>query len=369
MSADEDPVRARYLAGWAAILAEVSRTGRRLDRDEIRGRRELGERAAREGIGLRELVRGHLAATRAAFRDLPGVAAAPGARQVRSAAESVLAAAEQAVDALAEGYGRAQLLAVRRDEAARREFIDDLLHGRGDPGDLSARALRFGLHLAHSHSVAVACGPQPYDDTHAVTRRAADMLEGRFGGQLILLATKDGRLVCIAPGSRPEIGEYFATTARASDGTPEQWRVALGRPRSGPGGIVESYEEARAALELAARMRLSTPVLRAAELLVFPVLTRDRQAMADLVRSVLGPLAGARGGAAPLVDTLDAYFDAGCVAAEAARRMSLSVRALTYRLARIHRLTGADPADPLQRYTLQTAVIGARLLGWPEQEI
>ena len=37
--------------------------------------------------------------------------------------------------------------------------------------------------------------------------------------------------------------------------------------------------------------------------------------------------------------------------------------------ARIHRLTGADPADALQRYTLQTAVIGARLLGWPEQEL
>ncbi|AWZ04462.1 hypothetical protein DRB96_07020 [Streptomyces sp. ICC1] len=29
------------------------------------------------------------------------------------------------------------------------------------------------------------------------------------------------------------------------------------------------------------------------------------------------------------------------------------------------RVTGADPADPRTRYTLQTAVIGARLLGWP----
>ena len=45
------------------------------------------------------------------------------------------------------------------------------------------------------------------------------------------------------------------------------------------------------------------------------------------------------------------------------------MRALTYRLERIHQLTGANPADPMHRYTLQTAVIGARLLGWPEQEI
>ncbi len=47
------------------------------------------------------------------------------------------------------------------------------------------------------------------------------------------------------------------------------------------------------------------------------------------------------------------------MAAEAARRLSLSVRALTYRLERIHKLTGANPADPAHRYMLQTAVIGA----------
>ncbi|MFF1482308.1 PucR family transcriptional regulator, partial [Streptomyces sp. NPDC058301] len=96
-------------------------------------------------------------------------------------------------------------------------------------------------------------------------------------------------------------------------------------------------------------------------------LTRDRQAMADLVDNVLGPLGRARGGARPLLDTLTAYFDSGCVATEAACRLSLSVRALTYRLERIHTLTGADPADPHSRYTLQTAVIGARLLGWPSE--
>lgn len=91
--------------------------------------------------------------------------------------------------------------------------------------------------------------------------------------------------------------------------------------------------------------------------------------MADLVLDALGPLTRARGGARPLLDTLSTYFDSGCVAAESARRLSLSVRALTYRLERIHQLTGADPADPGQRYTLQTAVIGARLLDWPDKEL
>ncbi|WP_376729373.1 helix-turn-helix domain-containing protein [Streptomyces nigra] len=67
----------------------------------------------------------------------------------------------------------------------------------------------------------------------------------------------------------------------------------------------------------------------------------------------------ARGGTEPLLDTLTAYFDSGCVAAEAARRLSLSVRALPYRLERIRKPNDANPADPAHRCMLQTTVVGA----------
>jgi hypothetical protein len=45
-------------------------------------------------------------------------------------------------------------------------------------------------------------------------------------------------------------------------------------------------------------------VLNAADLLVFPVLLRDRDAIVDLVTTVLGPLTTARGGAQPYLDTV-----------------------------------------------------------------
>jgi DNA-binding PucR family transcriptional regulator len=109
--------------------------------------------------------------------------------------------------------------------------------------------------------------------------------------------------------------------------------------------------------------------LNASELLVFPVLLRDRGAMADLVRTVLGPLTKARGGAEPLLETLMVCGAAGYVNAEAARRLGLSVRTLSYRLERIRTLTGYTPNEPLQRFTLEAAVMGARLLGWPEKEL
>ncbi|WP_406476350.1 PucR family transcriptional regulator [Streptomyces platensis] len=339
-----------YLAGYAQILADVSSTGRRLSRDEITSRRALGEQAAEAGLGLRSLVNGHLTATRTAWPAYP------------TSTDSVLAAVQQAIDAFAEGYERAQHLAVRQEEAARREFIDDLLYGRSDLGRLAERAERFGLRLSHAHAVAVAQGPAAYDEGDAVLRRVERSLIARFGDRSILLTTKGGRMLCIAPGDQDEILLHFAKQAyAATDGG----RVAIGRPQPGPGGVVQSYEEALNTLDLADRMELDDPVLRAADLLVYPVLTRDRQAMADLVHSALGPLTTARGGPQPLLDTLTAYFNSGCIAAEAARRLSLSVRALTYRLERIHTLTGANPADPDHRYMLQTAVIGARLLDWP----
>ncbi|MFD8006330.1 PucR family transcriptional regulator [Streptomyces mirabilis] len=343
-----------YLSGYALLLAEVSATGRRLTRDEIESRRALGERAANAGHGLRALVSAHLSAARAAWPTTPG------------SVDSTLAAIQQVIDAFAEGYERAQFLAVRKEEAARREFIDDLLYGRSDLGRLAERAERFGLRLSHAHAVAVAQGTTAYDEGAVVPRQVEQSLIARFGDRNILLTTKDGRMLCVAPGDQDDVLTYFAKRAyAATDGG----RIAIGRPQPGPGGVVQSYEEALNTLELAERLELDDPVLRAADLLVYPVLTRDRQAMADLVLDALGPLTSARGGAQVLLDTLTAYFDCGCVAAEAARRLSLSVRALTYRLERIHKLTGANPADPAHRYMLQTAVIGARLLNWPAQSL
>ncbi|MFG2973882.1 PucR family transcriptional regulator [Streptomyces sp. NPDC048331] len=344
-----------YLDGFVRILTEVVETGRRLTREELESRRAVGERAAEAGFGLRPLVRQYHSATRTACPDLP-----------RAPLDRVLAAVEQVVDALAEGHERAQLVAVRKEEAARREFIDDLLYGRSDPGHLAERAERFGLLLSHTHAVAVAEGAEEFDDIHPAVQRVERALVGRFGNRRILLTTKEGRLVCVAPADQDDVLMYFAKQAHAgTDGG----RVAIGRPHPGAGGVVHSYEEALNALELADRMHLEDPVLRASDLLVYPVLTRDRQAMADLVLSTLGPLTQARGGAGPMLDTLIAYFDSGCNATEAARRLSLSVRAFTYRLERIHQFTGANPADPAHRYTLQTAVIGARLLDWHAKDL
>lgn len=191
--------------------------------------------------------------------------------------------------------------------------------------------------------MAVVEGPEEYDETDPVPRQVAGELFARFENRRILFTAKDGRMVCVASADQDDVLTYFAKHAYAATGHAQ---AAIGRPRPGTIGIGHSYEEALDALDVAQRMGLDEPLLRAADLLVFSVLARDRQALADLVRSTVGPLEQARGGARPLLDTLTAYLDSGCVAAAAARRLSLSVRALTYRLDRIRALTGTTRPTP-----------------------
>ncbi len=366
---DAGGVSPAFLDGYIEMLDAVSTTGRRLARDELDSCRRLGVDAAEQNVPLRALVDLYLSANWLTWRELPAVATATGKAEIRAVAEAILQAADDAIVALAEGYDGAQRLVLRQEEAERREFIDDLLYGRSDLGRLAERAERFGLHLAGSHVVAVARADQPFADGDFTTRRVESALLTRFDAREVLVTTKEGLLLCVAPGGATEAPAEFARHVETLLAANQGWRVGIGRPHPGPGGIVRSYEEARGTLELAASLGLTARVLNVTDLLVFQVLLRDRAAIIDLVATVLGPLNRARGGPGPLIDTLSAYFASGGVAAAAARQLFLSVRAVTYRLDRVKQLTGYDPGEPTQRFTLEAAVLGARLLDWPTQPL
>ncbi len=267
---------------------------------------------------------------------------------------------------------------IRHEESLRRDFIDDLLRGDADVSRLVERAEPFGLDLGQSHQVALATpsgGQDKLDRGTTVIDRAATVLERavveHFGDREVLVATKDGNVVVLVPGSSRslrgrsvKVAEVIGNElARLSSGQP--WHTSAGRPYVGAYGIARSYEEAREALALAERLGLDAGTMQPRDLLVYRVLARDQTATVDLVRDLLAPLAGARGGAEPLLETLRCYFACGAVATETARRMNVSVRTISYRLARVKALTGQDPSDPATRFALQVAVEAARLLGWP----
>ncbi|MGY6651450.1 PucR family transcriptional regulator [Amycolatopsis sp. TRM77291] len=362
---DAGGVSPEFLDGYLEMLDGVSGTQRRLSRAELDSRRELGAAAAERSVSLRSLVDLYLSVNWMCWRKLPAVVEASGKEEVCAIAEAILRASDDAIVALADGYDSAQRRVLRREGAERREFLDDLLYGRSDLGRLAERADRFGLRLAASYVVTVARADHVFVDGDATAQRIEAALSGRFDSREVMTTTKDGTLLCIAPGALPDVPAEFARQVEAGLSARLRFQIGVGRTHPGPRGILRSYEEARGALDLAESLGLTESVLNASDLLVYQVLFRDRAAIIELVNTVLGPLNDTRGGARPLLDTLAAYFASGGVAAETARTLFLSVRAVTYRLDRVKHSTGYDPRDPAQRFTLEAAVLGARLLDWP----
>jgi sugar diacid utilization regulator len=351
--------------GLVAVVADAARTGRQPGRAALERCRRLGAAAGADGAPVRAVIVDQLALVSGAFGDLPGVADAATASQARVAGQAVVEALRRALAAVLDGYEEAQRLAARRDDVARREFVDDLLLGRADPVRLAERAERFGVLLAGHHVVAVATADRPFAADDPALRQVERALVQRFGYHNVLVACRDGLLVCVLPSTLRGAPGEFAHHLAGVLGTPTGWQIGVGRPQSGPSGVVRSFEEARNALRLAGKLGFRAPILHAADLLVFPVLLRDQAAITDLVRTVLGPLTEARGGAQPMIDTLAAFFDNQGSATAAARQLGVSVRAVSYRLDRIRALTGYAPTERTQRFTLEAAVLGARLLDWP----
>jgi sugar diacid utilization regulator len=378
---DAGGVSTALLGDYLPMLADAATFGRFPSRMQIEAVQLQGRHAAEQGVPVGRGVDLYLSAARRVWDELPAVVRQRDNAAVRAAAKAVLQVVDDAVAAFADGHAEAGREMIRREETLRRELVEDLLRGDAHLSRLVERAEPFGLDLTRAHQVALAQPGESLPSIAAATSALERVVLDRFGDRDVLVATKDGLVVVLALADAtgaPGTSDGLATTgdlgrvvhaelSRLRRGSP--WRVAVGRAHAGAYGIARSYEEAREGLTMATRMNLDRSVVETRDLLTYRVLARDQPALVDLVVSVLSPLRRARGGAGPLVDTLAAYFECGCVATATAARLHLSVRAVTYRIERVRSLSGFDPADPAHRFTLHAAVLGAKLLGWPGNQL
>lgn len=352
------------LSVFEEIASRIIEGGEHLDERDFDNIRRAGSQAAAQGMSARGAVDLYLASAAQAWSSMP----ARHRKNVQSAAQALLDGIRAAVPVLVEGYQSAGQQLIGQEETARREFIDDLLRGDADAVGIVQRAEPFGIDLTASHQIVLA-GPRSAAlvDDRDETVLEREVIE-RYGDRDVLVSTKGGYLIALIPAgaASTDVDEpaRLLHTALSRSSTRKPWRVAVGRPYPGAYGVARSYEQAREGISLAERLHPDNDMVHTRDLLIYRVLGRDRDALADLVETVLTPLTHARGGAGPLVDTLKAYFDAGNVATQAARHLHVSVRTVTYRLAKIADLTGYDATIPSQRLTLQASVVGARLLPW-----
>lgn len=358
------------LADFLEVVTEAAGTGRRLRSAELERYGQQGAVAATAGVALRALVDLYLSAGWRLWDELP-VVREGSAAQVRAAGLAVLRATDDGVAALVEGFQLARTDLARRQEELRNEVLDALLAGGPAAVRVLGPAADLGVDVSAPHAVLVGRElDRGFADVSfaGLLGRLEREIHGRYGDAAALVAVRDGLLVVVfAAPDRAAVSQVVdRVTSVLAD---RRWQAAVGRRAPGADGVRASYEQARDALDLAARLALPARVVQADDLAVYRVLLRDREAAEDLVRTRLGPLEGVRGGAGPLLETLEVFYTAGGVATEAARRLHLSVRALTYRLARVRAVLGTDPADPAERLALHAAVTVARLLRWPDEPL
>ncbi|HVT21524.1 MAG TPA: helix-turn-helix domain-containing protein [Mycobacteriales bacterium] len=373
-AAADSGVPATLLGDFLVEASDAIISGRRLTERRVQRYERHGEEAAALGVGLSALVDLYLSAAWRLWRELPALRERTAGQrrpaQLLDAGVGMLRTSDDVVAAVASGYQRAHADQLAYSAATRREFIDDLLTHHGAAGELAARSEAFGLHLAAGHRVAVIRDPgRRIDDGKVVVGYAMEACRSLPGSPAYLVSTKDGNLIFIVEGAeadtRAAVAQVVARLRESTSGL----EAGVGRSRSGEAGPMRSFREAADCLLLGERLGLSGDAAYADDLIAYLALARDPDLLVELVTSVLTPLAGLRGGAADAIDTLQAYLDNHASATATARALHLSVRGLTYRMERIQGVLSRDLDDSQQRLTVELALLAARLLDWPAQEL
>ena len=119
--------------------------------------------------------------------------------------------------------------------------------------------------------------------------------------------------------------------------------LGVSRTSSGRDGFVLGHEQARAAHALGGI--LGRPLTHFDAISLQWLATRDRAGAIRFVADELGPLLGDADRAEKLLDTLEAYLEAGHNASSMAAQLGISVRTASYRIRSIEQLLGRTVAS------------------------
>lgn len=256
--------------------------------------------------------------------------------------------------------------AVHAAEMSRRgALIEQLLSA---PGQLSPalveRAHQLGFHLDRSYQVLLLERPKDLQSrTHiALLKRVEEWLAAESIPALV--SQQEARVMVILQGRRPPEGVSLAERLLAALNEPEKRiRIGAGRAAAEVNQLAESYNQARAALEIASLIEFPGAVVPYEDLGVYAWLHQlPEQAFTG--NRYLGAIRRLDEYDAEhktdLLNTLEAFLDAGGGINEAAERLFVHRNTLQYRLERIAAIVQIDPKDTGTRLNLHVAVKGYR---------
>lgn len=246
------------------------------------------------------------------------------------------------------------------EERTRGDFVHALLHGRFTTArELEARAAHYDFPVAASYGVIVAGGvshsaePESVSALFQYAKAAARLVPGEGTATL---ATVVGDIVAVirqVNGRRRPAGSDAADRALAEYATALERdltrrsghpvSVAWGRAVPGAHRIIDSYREARMALELHNRLGLRH-ASGFADLRLFATLAElaDNDKAQAFARDLLAPLRSHPAGVADLEQSVITYIKSGGNLNAAARELHIHRNTMLYKIERASRILGLD---------------------------
>ncbi|HEX2288986.1 MAG TPA: helix-turn-helix domain-containing protein [Pseudonocardiaceae bacterium] len=226
--------------------------------------------------------------------------------------------------------------------------VDGIMRGDGEEWLLS-RAAALGLDPAAPATVLVG-NPPPDEPPELLSDiRSLAIRTGRG----ILVGVQGSRLVLVVSG-RPDLPEDSILMMEAFGEGP----VVIGPTVPSLAEAHRSAADALSALRAVAAWPAAPRPVPSADLLPERALAGDPEAERLLVDQVMRPLVAASGS---LIETLDAFFDAGGVLESCARQLFVHPNTVRYRLRRITDITGRVPGNPRDALVLRVGLAVGRL--------
>jgi sugar diacid utilization regulator len=260
------------------------------------------------------------------------------------------------------------------EERLRSDFLADLIDGREDAEErVAERARHHGLALDAEHRVVVvALDERPtYTAREQVRRAAGAVVSEGLPGSLVG-EVGDAVAAAIPCGAEPaaleQVREAIARTrARVAEVAPGlTLSVGIGAVARTARDLPASYADARRCVDVLRRLRRPGETMAADDLGLLGLFVDNArpEELSTLARHVLGPVLerDARSGSA-LLQTLEAYLEAGCDARACAAALFVHVNTVKYRLRQVEELCGLDLRDPHDLLRVTMARLIVRLVG------
>ena len=240
-------------------------------------------------------------------------------------------------------------------------LVDSVIRGEADES-VRSRASALGwtaVGTTGSAEVAVVVGRAPVAETPPVNNTGSNVANmvrhaAREAGADALCAIQGDRLVVVLGGTSQPV-ETVQKLARWFGPGP----IVVGPVVKDLMSAVTSARAAVAGLRAAAAWPGAPRPVPADDLLPERSLSGDGHARRQLATEVYGPLTVGDG---VLLDTVSAYLDSGGSIEATARAMFIHANTVRYRLKRVADLTGYNPLNPRDSFTLRVALTLGRLL-------